>query len=218
MPVTNPVNNATTVQTAITNCAFCTLAGVVDHGDCGGWVKAFTRTYFKNGPMPDGVDELFGVYWEIVQNLRHSDIGRDTLERQVRGFRHFLTKLTPTGQDVSVDIGGSSDRPLSLSDAMTFMTNYPEGTPFAYMIGEWSSFAKQITHAHWLTARRTQTGVRFTDYQMDIDSGVRSKVARRLGIDASRLTAPHVTNGPMRPFGDDPEEGDVAVVIAYIVF
>lgn len=217
MPVTNPVNNTTNVAVAQLNCAFCTLCGVLDRTNFGGLVMYFFNQVFQQDPVTvNGVRDAFWNYWEHEQGLQHDDT--KSLERQVAGVAWFLHHMVPNGMRVTVDQGGATDHPLEIADAETFMNTYPQGTRFAYMIGEWNDDFGQFINAHWLTAEKTAQGLQYTDYQMDVDAGVRQAVARAVHVDANDLAAPHVTNGPRRPWGEALDDDDRAVVIAYLPF
>ncbi|UUX51281.1 hypothetical protein NUH88_06200 [Nisaea acidiphila] len=217
MPVTNPVNNTTNTAVAQLNCAFCSLCGVLNDSNFGGLVGFFFNQVFPQNPVTiNSVQDAFWDYWESEMNLAHDDT--KSLERQVAGVAWFLSHIVPVNQNVTVDKGGSTDNPLDFNSADTFMNTYPQGTRFAYMIGEWNDDFEQFVNAHWLTAEKTAHGIQYTDYQMDVAAGIRQAVAAAVHVDANTLAAPHVTNAPRRPWGAAVEEDDRAVVIAYLPF
>lgn len=217
MPVTNPVNNTTNAAVAQLNCAFCSLCGVLDRSNFGGLVGYFFTTVFPQNPVTvNGVRDAFWHYWEHVQGLVNDD--SKSLERQVAGVAWFLHHMVPIGMNVTVDQGGTTDHPLEIDDAETFMDTYPQGTRFAYMIGEWNDDFGQFLNAHWLTAEKTANGIQYTDYQMDIAVGIRQTVANAVHVNANILDAPHVTNAPKRPWGVALDPDDRAVVLAYLPF
>mgnify|MGYP000695879309 CR=1 FL=1 len=217
MPVTSPVNNTTNAAVAELNCAFCSLCGVLNSSNYGGLVQFFFGTVFPQNPITlNRVRDAFWNYWESEQGLAHD--ATKSLERQVAGVAWFLSHIVPTGRNVTVDQGGSTDSPLSFNDADTFMNTYPQGTRFAYLIGEWNDDFNQFTNAHWLTAETTAHGIQYTDYQMDVAVGVRQAVADSVHVAADQLAAPHVTAAPRRPWGAAVGADDRAIVIAYLPY
>ncbi|MEO9904449.1 MAG: hypothetical protein ABJF07_07930 [Nisaea sp.] len=218
MPVLNPVNDADKVCEAVSNCALCTICGVLDKGNYTSCTKALRSNFPKNWAPPSTVDEMLGAYWEGEQQRPPASNGRETLDHQVNGLLLVLSRIKTGGAEVIVDLMGSSDQPLALDDARTLMEACPSGTRFAYMIGRWEVLLGpgQITAAHWLTAELNDDGLKFIDYQMDVMEKNRCKVSRLQHVRPSRLNAPQITDGPMRAFGEPPDpETDVAVVISY---
>lgn len=216
MPVTNPVNNTTNAAVARLNCAFCSLCGVLDNANYGGLLGFFSSTVFNLTPLTiTKVEQAFWLYWEHVQGLTHDD--SKSLERQVAGVKWFLHNMRPTGMNVTVDQGGTTDHPLESDDAETFMNTYPNNTRFAYLLGPYIS-GLGFAGAHWLTAVKTGTGIQYIDYQMDVDAGIRQAVADATPAATTDLAAPHVTTTPRRPWGEALQGGDRVVVLAYLPF
>ncbi|WP_193186663.1 hypothetical protein [Nisaea sediminum] len=220
MPVFNPVNDASNAVAAGLNCAFCTLCGVVDTGNCSSWIKILLDKFPDHRAPPLDCDEIFGAYWEGLKRLPRASKGRETLDHQVKGLHFVLGRINPRGRRATVDITGSSDDPLTLDEATSLMEDYPIGTRFAYLIGRWTTALGrgQINAAHWLTAERVEEGLKFIDYQMDVIEDIRPRVGRREEVLTKCLQAPHITDGPMRPFGKPPDfEKDKALFISYVV-
>jgi hypothetical protein len=217
------------VQSFDSNCAACTIAGLLDLRysavvreltSCGALKEAQ-----KNSPSapPLALDEeSSAIYVKNHANL--SDI--EKFEKLVPAEKQLMamaTLMKKRGYSVKL-VGGpggqekfNKHNARPASELVAAMKGFRPGTLFAVLVGENKVMGKSFgeLHTHWLAARRKEDGeVEFTDYQTDVhDENVLTYAKRKK---YSNVGKPSVSDTPMRPFAEPLGADDRAMAVAFI--
>jgi hypothetical protein len=199
-----PTNDAINYNDATTNCALCSVAGLL-----GSTYDAVLRHIGIGLDDHMGhADLVFARYYRRERGLNGID-GSRTLEDQILGICRYLGKH----HEKHCAVMGSRTAPLTLNTAHALIQNSPVGSEFLYAIGSRLLNGTHIDAAHWLVARRTAAGARYWDYQTDLPPRFAEERGMSRQAPQVPLNAPSVTAGAMEAFGRPAQASDGAIVI-----